>query len=568
MKNRKLTFYSFFSKFSYLDNYGFTVGLFHRIVRKIIPKVTDKGTFEDLLSKSKCISEDCETALEVVLNLLTDETSREQISRELDNAIKALSHKIISFGFDHEIKSKYDRLSIDNSSYHLLSALLARFSTNDSGLNDDLRSSLVDIEKTVFELRKEKNQIGTSLHLTVLTKRVLEHINRAYDLVKLREDLDSKDKWSLIIKGYLSYNKSRNSLRKYLSSHLDLLALEVVEHTSNQGGKYIADSYVEYKGFFKKGLLGGAIISLFALMKIYIDTLGMTNIPRAISYSLNYALCFIVVKYAGGVIATKQPAMTASTIIKYIDSNNNLELGSKQDIIHLLRKVFRSQFISLIGNFLMALTIASGITLFLKLDFMDFPLSAQKAEYLVNQVRPIDGGAFFYASIAGVFLALSGLISGYFDNKVTASNLSSRLLYNPALSKILAKSKRQAVARFFHDNLGILAGNVSLGFLLGSVFLLSPIVPFVLDIRHIAFSAANMGYALLSSSFSASAIVIALLSVLLIGLVNFFVSFSLTFFIALKSRSITFRELSQLLKFSLRDMITHPLHYLVYKSVR
>jgi len=147
----------------------------------------------------------------------------------------------------------------------------------------------------------------------------------------------------------------------------------------------------------------------------------------------------------------------------------------------------------------------------------------------IKNVVP-SGSLVFFAAIAGFFLALSGLISGYVDNKVVASKFAHRIRSN----QMFLKSKR--LATYVEKKAGALVGNIFLGFFLGSTFLLSGLLPFQMDIRHIAFSSANVGYAIMDYDFDSNTILIALAGALLIGLVNFIVSFSITLYLALKSR--------------------------------
>lgn len=56
-----------------------------------------------------------------------------------------------------------------------------------------------------------------------------------------------------------------------------------------------------------------------------------------------------------------------------------------------------------------------------------------------------------------------------------------------------------------------------------------------LDIRHIAFSSANVGYATVSGELTSGIFIQSIFFVLLIGLVNLAVSFSLTLTLALRS---------------------------------
>lgn len=558
----QLEFYSFFTKYSYLDNYGFTSGLLKRIGRKFIPVIPPSDSFTYLISNkdhSKSLS-----PVEHVKHMLQNHSTRSEMQLELDKSIVALSNKIISLGQDHKFQKLFNRLDISTTCYEKLNSII---SESNIGANlQEVKRCLNEIKSTIVKLRLLKNKIGTSLHLTVLTKRVLGHIDRNLDLLKLRSDIDNLDYWKILIDNYVSYSKKNKSLRSYFGSHLDLLALEIVEHTSHHGEKYVADSNKELSTFFKKGLIGGTIIAVFALIKILADQIGLSDLSSAFYYSINYAVCFIIVKYVGGTIATKQPAMTASTIIKHIDRNNDLHIDTIHDIVLLVRKVIRSQLVSLLGNFLCAFLLSLGIAGLFNFDIIPNPISDSKLSKLTTEVLPIEGGALLFAAIAGIFLALSGLISGYFDNRVVAMNLSYRIKNHPLLSKLIGDNARTSLANFLDENLGTIAGNVSLGFLLGTAFLFSNILPFSIDIRHIAFSSANVGYSFSGGWYGWYPFLWALLGVLIIGLTNLFVSFSMTFILALKSRSVSFFEFRKVIASCLKDMLFNPIDYLILRS--
>jgi site-specific recombinase len=400
----------------------------------------------------------------------------------------------------------------------------------------------------------------------VVTRRLLNYINRTKKLVELKYDINSEEKWNQLILEYIDYDKTKNSLRKYYSEHADLYTLEIVEHTAQKGEKYLAENHQEYISFLKKGLLGGAFISVFALFKIIMANYVSSPIPQAFLFSINYALCFVIVYFFGGIIATKQPAMTASTIAKHIDKNDELHCSAFDEIIVLMRKIIRSQFISLVGNFLMAFTLSCFLAYLLTLGFLPNPIYPEKSTYLIQQVFPFSGGAIFYAAIAGVFLSFSGFISGYFDNKVKASNLAYRIVHNNFISKVFSKQKTKNISLFVENSLGVHAGNISLGFFLGCAFLLSYIFQFNIDIRHIAFSSSNLGYSLMNNTYGLSTIALAIVSVFIIGFVNFIVSFSITFLLVLKSRGIKSKKLRKLFFMSFKDFIINPLDYLVTRK--
>ena len=71
--------------------------------------------------------------------------------------------------------------------------------------------------------------------------------------------------------------------------------------------------------------------------------------------------------------------------------------------------------------------------------------------------------------------------------------------------------------------------------LLGLTGLVGYLTHLPLDIRHVAFSSANLGYSAVSGQFAYPFFLQCIAFVLLIGLVNLMVSFSLTLWVALRS---------------------------------
>lgn len=550
VKIADLDFYSFFTKYSLMEEYGFSSGLMSRIFRKVLPPVPDRHTVEYILLER-------DDAVPFLLSQLDLQTiSDSPISQQLDLSIKALCAKVIAFGLDNNIKAKYNFLGLDSQPFEDLIERADSLAKCEAEETKELIASLEDIERLITELRKNKGKIGTNFHLTLTTRRILEYAHRIKELLDLKLNLTSEQHWENFFAAFIAYAEHKDSIRRYIKRSSDLIALEIVEHTSSKGGEYIAESRKEYWKFFYKALLGGGIIAVFALFKLIIDSYPLTQLNDAFFFSLNYALCFIVVKQVGGVIATKQPAMTASTIAKHIDKNDELKIDSIQSITVLVRKVFRSQFISVIGNFLMALLFASLIMYVLQ--SIDAPklIKTVKPEYLIKKVVP-SVELIAFAAIAGCFLAFSGLVAGYVDNKVVASKIAYRIRH----SGLFLRNNR--LATFVEKKAGGLLGNLCLGFFLGSTFLLSNLLPFSVDIRHIAFSSSYVGYSIMSYDFAFETIGFALIGALLIGLINFIVSFAITLYLALKSRGANFRLVPKIVANIAIDFFSHPLHYFI-----
>jgi len=542
MQLKHLDFYSFFTKYSLMEEYGFSSGLRSRLFRKILPVVPDKNTIEYVLLN------EADAVRLVVSDLDLESISESPIAKQLDLSIKALCSKIIAFGLDSNIKGKYNFLELNSAPFENLLEKINNLTGCERKETLSLTDSLDAIELLIINLRKNKNKIGTNFHLTLTTRRMLEYTHRIKELLDLKLNINSKKHWENLLTEFIEYSKYKDSIRRYIRRHSDLVALEIVEHTSNKGEKYIAEGRKEYWIFFYKSLLGGGIIAGFAFFKIIIDAYQFGQFGNAFLFSLNYALCFIVVKQLGGIIATKQPAMTASTIAKNIDKQDDLKIDSVRSITVLVKKVFKSQLISILGNFLMALTLACLIMYLLQVFGSEYFTTIVKPDYLIKNVVPTPK-LFLFAAIAGFFLALSGLISGHIDNKIVASKIAYRIRN----SQRFLKNKR--LANFIEKKAGALSGNIGLGFFLGSAFLLSNLLPFQIDIRHIAFSSANVGYAIMNYDFKPNTILLALLGAMLIGLVNFMVSFSITLYLALKSRGASFMLIPKLIRAILKKIV-------------
>lgn len=545
-----LDYYSFFTKYSLMEEYGFGSGIVKRLFRKVLPAIPENDKIEYLLHTKPDASEQISARLDF------ETISSSPISEQLDLAIKALCSKVIAFGLDRTIKGKYTTLSLDSAPFERLLARMNNLGESGDAETIELIDSLDAIDELIIGLRKNKHKIGINFHLTLTTRRILEYTEHVKKLLHLKRHIKSPEAWQRMFSEFIAYTQSKNSLRRYVRRHSDLVALEIVEHTSNKGEKYIAENKKEYWSFFNRSLLGGAIIAVFAFFKIFIDSFDLPQFNNAVLFSINYASCFVLVKLLGGIIATKQPAMTASTIAKNIDKQDDLKIDSIESVVLLAKKVFRSQFISIMGNFLMALSLAIVLMLILQATDTQSIVDLVDPQYLMKTIQP-SFQLVSYAAIAGFFLALSGLISGYFDNKVIASKIAHRIKY----SKLFLNSTR--LGNFVDKKIGALLGNVFLGIFLGSVFLLSNVVPLKIDIRHIAFSSANLGYSITNYSFDYQTILLGVAGVLLIGLVNFIISFSITLYLALKSRGGNFRILPKIAFGSLKDFLRNPISYFI-----
>jgi site-specific recombinase len=201
------------------------------------------------------------------------------------------------------------------------------------------------------------------------------------------------------------------------------------------------------------------------------------------------------------------------------------------------------------GNVVMALPVAVAIGFWIGQIEGQPVIPLEKGAHLLGDLDPLSW-ALPHAAIAGFYLFLSGLITGYFDNSAAYGDLAIRIARLRWLRRLAGAARAARIGVYIQDHLGGIMGNFLFGCMLGSTGVVGIILGLPLDIRHIAFSSANLGYALIGFDFALplKAILWAALGIALIGLTNLAVSFALALRTALGARGIRFEHWGALLR--------------------
>jgi site-specific recombinase len=186
-----------------------------------------------------------------------------------------------------------------------------------------------------------------------------------------------------------------------------------------------------------------------------------------------------------------------------------------------------------------------------------------KVQHLLHDLDPVHSLAIPHAAIAGVCLFLSGLISGYYDNKAVYNRIPERLRQRDSLRWIFGEARLNRLTGYIENNLGALAGNFYFGLMLGSMGTLGFILGLPLDIRHITFSSAYFGFAFVGSDqhLPLNTLLLSLGGVAAIGITNLLVSFGLALMVALRSRRVHYRQWLPLLGMIWRRFARNPLRF-------
>lgn len=554
---------------------GFLDGLLLCIGRKLLPEVPPEGSLRGLLrdlfhgpaDHVWMAAIDPETARRFLHAVHITAESVAGITPQLAAAIRALAHHVASLGLSPDITRLMPEVDDPDSPFlalsHAVLSYVESFENDVEGdeepLLDATLAVLDDCRAVVRRLRAEKHRFGTSLRLTGLTRRLMAQIERLDRLLHLTEPVERdfpRCAWLLAVE-LVQAEHTRSHIRPHLRASADLLAFQVVEHAARTGSKYITETAGQYGRFLVSSLIGGVVVALFALFKIWLDG-DAAPLVEALVFGANYAACFVLIALVGGTLATKQPAMTANTLARTMAPEGGAH--DVEALADLIVRVSRSQFVSFVGNVAAALPLGVGLTWLVVALSGAPPADPEKAWGLLAELHPWHSPSIAYAAIAGVFLSTAGLVSGWLDNRNLYRRLPQRIAGHRGLHRLVGPERAARLGGWVGAKLGAMGGNIFLGFCLGSAGSIGLITGLPIDIRHIAFASAHFGMALatLGAEVPAALVAQVALGVGLIGLFNFLVSFGLTLTVALTARRFSFGESRALLWAVARRFLRRP----------
>ena len=399
---------------------------------------------------------------------------------------------------------------------------------------------------------------GSSLATAHLLERLAQSLDRLEALLAVltAESPESEARhWLALLNQLIESGLRRRNIRHLWHRSAYLLSQSITQHKSAHGEHYIARGWQEYRRMYASAAGAGIIIALMALLKIKLASAVPSYNAYILLSSLDYGIGFVLIYLCHCTVATKQPAMTAARMAEAIEQTQQGRAGARK-LAQLLIDVNRSQSIAVLGNLSLAMLTATALCL-LWADKSGAPLlDHHSAEHQMAALSMPP--ALLYAAIAAVWLFCSGIIAGYYDNRAQYLRLRERLRVNPLLRRLLREPARARFADFVHDHLGALASNFLFGVLLGITPWIGKTLELPLDIRHIAFSSANLAYATASHPAGIGTFLYGFLAVIAIGLVNLWVSFALALRVALRARDARFPPLRQFISVLAEEIRREP----------
>ena len=466
--------------------------------------------------------------------------------KDMADAIMILISYISSAGLSYSVRSRLRVVSGQDSPFYRLGKLAENIlktepRLNDSSYQDTLREFqevLNDCYIACDDVYTHLDENGVSVETVFQVETMRLRLARVETLLDAWLHRDQVQLFAKLTADLILTVQGHRSIKRLAEQTFALLSRKMVERSAETGDHYIAGSRKEYFSMLKKSLGGGAIISGTVYLKFLITNLGLLRFFENLLLTVNYAGSFLLIQFANFTLATKQPAMTAPALAQFLDDVKSRE--GLDRFVDRAMALMRSQAASIFGNLAMVVPAVIAIQVGIILLLGHPTMNPAKATYIFHSVSPFSA-AFLFAAFTGVLLWLSSVIAGLIDNWFVLHRIQDVIRYNRRITMVFGDIRAARWGQWWRDNISIVAANVSLGFLLiyGPAFL--GFLGIGMEIRHITLSAGQFAAAATAlgwKTFMMSGFWLGIFGVLMIGVFNVLISFSLAFNMALRSRDL------------------------------
>jgi site-specific recombinase len=507
----------------------------------------------------------------------TIEVDDNSILIQLLRSVKILAFQVAQLGLEKEVVqylpvADQELNPFVNQTYliHQFEKLIADGVVDElplASISGEIEQVIDHCYRSIGYIRERHPQLGTSLHQTYMLMILENKLNKMAMLIDLLDQDQHFDTVRLVnfFRMMVRNENRKNSIREFLSQCLGYLAYQIAEHKGSKGNAYITASRAQYQQMLYSAMKGGAIICFVAVIKNLLNNMTLPIFWHGFAASANYSAGFVLIDETHATLATKQPAFTASALASSLDTRKSTNPPNLYNLAITVAKVSRSQIASFIGNLVVVFPGTFLLAWLYDRITGSKIVAGEAATTLLRSQHPWQSLSLLYACNTGFFLFASGIIAGYVQNKIHYGQIARRLDTHPLLRLSLPTDRLHHLALYIEKHAGSIIGNVSLGFMLGMAGVIPHIFGIPFDIRHITISAANVSiavYGLGWSQVNPIYLLVVILGVIGIGMLNFLVSFSLAFIVAVKSRGVHLKNYPEFLSILGRYFYRKPLDFI------
>lgn len=444
----------------------------------------------------------------------------------------------------------------EESPFFRLTAVVERLMSDpgNQSAQADWKECFTACRAAISERHAQLEVSGVNTNLIFGLELLSSLLNRIDTLYLLTTDAGRGRAFAVEVVGGFADHRGIMPLFRAGGTHL---ARKIVEHTGRTGGHYIASSAGEWR-VIGYGAVGAGVLTAFtALFKFGIGSLPLAPAIAGLAYWANYSFFFVLMQLMHLALASKMPAMTAAALADALVRND----GTK-DEVEMIAAMARTQFVVTIANLIGAMPMAIAVDALWRWKFGYPYLPIAYSHYGLESVHPFLSWSVVFALVTGLSLWLSSLATGWTANWVAFRSLPAAIEQSRRIRDTIGLRLTRRLARFVQAHLSGIAGYLTLGFLLGFVPMLTKFLGISYDVRHVTLAAASLAYAW-SSLFHNGQLELgpALWSaggIAVVGLCNFSAAFALGLWLALRSRSVSYRHRVKLLRALSRELVHQP----------
>lgn len=490
----------------------------------------------------------------------------EPVKRALDPGLREaallLGARIAMQGVSDDLRKRMPGITAANSPFLFLPEQLKGLLRGDLPLGP-LQASIVACRSCLRDVTATLDETGISIDLVFRLELVNALLTRLSHLVTILYGLEEARELALVqlerelVRGTVA----DSSLSSLWQSSTRLLARRVVERAGSSGEHYVTKTRSEQQAMLDAAAGGGAITAVMVFTKFFIGFAHPPPFFDALLIGLNYAWGFVAMQLLHFALATKQPAMTAATIAGAIEAQRDEENPELAPLVDLVARASRTQFTALLGNVFVVIPFAVAIGLVFQATFGHHLLDTAYAEKTIRIHHPLFSSTLFSAVMTGVWLWAASLIGGAAENYFVLRELPGAIATNRTLRRVFGAARASRLSRFLTEQASGFGGNVGFGLLLGFMPMLFVLVGLPLEVRHVTFVTGQLAYAAVQlgpTVFARPDFLLALLSIPMVGLINFAVSFTFAIVVALRARGLGGHSQVSLARAVLRRFLSSP----------
>lgn len=543
------------------ENTGFFGELNDRLILRMLPDLYGEQDLAELFKIIFTEEEDAEwfeNSSEVILPPLIEMIHRNSISldglmEEITDALIILGAQISSIGVSRSMRKRLRTRKLADSTFVTLNKVINTLPQDDMAVLKEV--ALCEIN--LYRVRERAESTGVSVDLIYNIERLSALLQRVEMLVRLRQDDGLEDKKMIIshfIGRLIRDEIKRLSVRDFLIEHLQMLTKKIVERAGEKGDNYIANTKQEKSTLFVAASWAGVLTAFTAVAKVLIGYVGFPLLFEGIFYFINYAIGFLLMQRWHLALSSKQPAFTASALSRKFETF--MQTKELSDVISEVRKITYSQFLASVANLIWVVPAVLVMDWGFYLLQGHHLVSPAYGRELINKHNLLSSGTIFYAAFTGVLLWLSSVVAGWIENWIVFRNVPQMLKESSMLVSMFGKERTRELADRFAPTMGGIAGNISIAFFLAFPLIFGKFTGIPVDIRHVTLATGTITLALNTLPWDLSllpVLVSMLISIMIIGMLNFGVSFYCAIRMAAFARGVPSRYLTVIFRYVFVD---------------